>query len=90
MCLITARFGFSDDPDVPAVLRHARARGLDIDADGASYFLSRITINVTRAPGMARWRKQLFRAVSRNAASPSAYFGLPEERVVSLGSSVDL
>jgi KUP system potassium uptake protein len=88
--LITARFGFSDDPDVPAVLRRAREQGLDIDVDNASYFLSRITINVTRAPGMARWRKQLFKAISRNAASPATYFGLPEEQVVSLGSSVDL
>jgi KUP system potassium uptake protein len=39
---------------------------------------------------MARWRKQLFKGISRNAASPTAYFGLPEDRVVSLGSSIDV
>jgi KUP system potassium uptake protein len=87
---VKARFGFADDPDVPAALRLAAADGLDIDVDSASYFLSRITINPTRAPGLARWRKQLFKGISRNATSPSAYFRLPDDRVVSLGSSIDL
>ena len=88
--LVTARFGFQDDPDVPGALRLARARGLDIDVNHASYFLSRITINLTRARSMARWRKQLFKGISRNSADPVAYFRLPEDRVVSLGSSIDL
>jgi len=39
---------------------------------------------------MARWRKQLFKGISRNSADPVAYFRLPEDRVVSLGSSIDL
>ena len=88
--LVTARFGFQDTPNVPAALRLACDRGLNIDVDHASYFLSRITINLTRARGMARWRKQLFKGMSRTAADPIAYFGLPEDRVVSLGSSIDV
>ena len=88
--LVTARFGFQDRPDVPDTLRLARERGLDIDLDEASFFLSRITINLTRTGGMARWRKHLFKGMSRNAADPIAYFGLPENRVVSLGSSIDV
>ena len=87
---VTARFGFQDDPDIPKALRLAREDGLEIDVDHASYFLSRITINPTRAQGMARWRKQLFKGMSRNSASPVSYFRLPEDRVVSLGSSIDL
>jgi KUP system potassium uptake protein len=86
--LVTAHFGFQDDPDVPAALRLAAARGLDIDVDGASYFLSRITIALTRDPGMAMWRKRLFLAISRHAASHVNYFALPEDRVVALGSSI--
>jgi KUP system potassium uptake protein len=39
---------------------------------------------------MAMWRKKLFVAISRNAASPVDYFRLPEDRVISMGSSVDL
>jgi KUP system potassium uptake protein len=88
--LVTARFGFSDEPDIPSALRLSREQGLDVDVDAASYFLSRITINVTRAKGMARWRKHLFKGISRNAASPVAYFSLPEDRVVALGSSIDV
>jgi KUP system potassium uptake protein len=87
---LTARFGFQDQPDVPAALRLACARGLDIDLGHASYFLSRVTITATGQPGMARWRKHLFRVISRNAASPVPYFKLPAKRVVSLGSGIDL
>lgn len=88
--LVTARFGYQDRPDVPGALRLAREHGLDLDPDRASYFLSRITITPTRAPGMVRWRKQLFTGISRNTASPAAFFDLPEDQVVSLGSSVDI
>ena len=75
--------------DTPARRRRGR-RGRGIDVDDVSYFLSRITIEPTDAPGLARWRKRLFVALSRNAASPATYFGLPEDRVIALGSRVDL
>jgi KUP system potassium uptake protein len=88
--LVHARYGFSDRPDVPAALRLAREQGLDIDVEGASYFLSRITIVPTRAPGMARWRKRLFVLLSRTSSSPAEHFRLPEERIVSLGGNIDL
>jgi KUP system potassium uptake protein len=91
--LVRARFGFQDEIDVPAALRLAAESGSEsagIDPDTASYFLSRIVIDPTDAPGMARWRKRLFVAMSRNAASPASYFGLPVDRVVALGSTIDL
>ncbi len=88
--LVTARFGFQDDPNVPAALRLACQRGLEADVESASFFLSRITIEVTKARGMSRWRKQLFKGISRNSASPVDYFGLPEDRVVALGSSIEV
>ena len=89
--LVTASFGFQDEPNVPAVLRLAcDDGGLPIDVDHATYFLSRITIRLTPGNGMARWRKQVFKGISRNAASPVGHFGLPEDRVVALGSSIDL
>jgi KUP system potassium uptake protein len=91
--LVRARFGFQDEIDVPAALRLAAESGSEsagIDPDNASYFLSRIVIEPTDAPGMARWRKRLFVALSRNAASPASYFGLPVDRVVALGSTIEL
>jgi KUP system potassium uptake protein len=88
---LTARFGFQDTIDVPSTLRMAadRVEG-EIDVDSASYFLSRITIVPTRAPGMAMWRKKLFVLIARNAANPVAYFGLPDERTIVMSSHIVL
>jgi KUP system potassium uptake protein len=87
---VTAEFGFLDRPHIPEVLRLAQAKGLecDLDLDAPAYFLSQVTIRVTDAPGMRRWRKKLFVAVAHNAASPVDYFALPQDRTVSMGSSV--
>jgi KUP system potassium uptake protein len=90
---VTARFGFLDDVDVPRTLRRAarRLEGRDeVDLRRATYFLSRITIVPTDHPGMAPWRKKLFIAIARNTSNPVAYFGLPDDRTVVLGSHVEL
>jgi KUP system potassium uptake protein len=89
---VVARFGFLDRPDIPDALRLAQAKGLecDIDAEHPSYFVSHLTIAVTDAPGMARWRKKLFVALERNASSPVDYFRLPVERTVTMGSAIRL
>jgi KUP system potassium uptake protein len=89
---LTARFGFQDTPHVPRLLALAEETGLecDVDVDGAVYFLSQISIVPSAAPGMAGWRKRLFVAMSRNAASPVDYFRLPRERTVTLGSQIEL
>jgi KUP system potassium uptake protein len=87
---VSAQLGFQDDIDVPRILRLAVRRGLEgqCDPNTASYFLSRMTIVLTDAPGMARWRKKLFLAVARNASDPVVYFGLPDDRTVAMGSHV--
>jgi len=90
---LTARLGFQDSPDVPRLLRLADARGMlerDVDVDAALYVLSSITVTPSHAPGMRRWRKRLFVAMSRNAASPVEYFRLPAERTVTVGSQIAL
>ncbi len=91
---LSVRFGFSDKPDLPGALRQACADGLlepaVVDVGDASYFLSRGSIKRTPAPGMARWRKMLFVTLAHNAADPAAYFGLPPDRTVTMGSDVDV
>jgi KUP system potassium uptake protein len=90
---VTVRVGYHDRPDVPESLRLCRAQGLlerDLDLEHASYFLSRITITPTDARPVRRWRKKLFVAMARNAASPIDAFGLPSERTVMIGSQVAL
>jgi KUP system potassium uptake protein len=88
---VVVRYGFQDDIDVPRLLRSAakRLEG-DIDIDGCSYFLSRMTIAPGDRPGMRRWRKRLFVVIARNASSPVPYFGLPDHRTVVMGSHVEL
>jgi len=89
---LSARFGFQDMPDLPGALRLCCAEHpmLGIDLDDASYFVSHISIRLTDAPGLARWRKRLFLTLARNASSPTEYFCLPKERTVIMGSQVDV
>ena len=91
ICHVTARYGFQDDIDIPAMLRGSlkQLEG-DVDLEHVSYFLSRATIVVTDDPCMARWRKKLFAAIARNAANPAGYFKLPDERTVVLGAHIEL
>jgi KUP system potassium uptake protein len=88
---VVDRIGYQDRANIPASLALARKRGLlerNLDLEHASYFVSRITIKPTEAPGMMRWRKNLFTALARNAATPIETFGLPIERTVMVGSQV--
>ena len=88
---VTARFGFQDEPNVPAALRLAVVDHIEgeIDVDQATYFLSRMTLVRTDAPGMPRWQKRLFLTVAHNAANPVEYFGLPIDRTVTMGAQVE-
>jgi KUP system potassium uptake protein len=89
---VTARFGFQDEPNIPDALRLARAKGVecDLDLDEPSYFLSRITIVPCAEPTMPHWRKALFVALIRHAASPAEHFGLPDDRTVEMGFQIPL
>ena len=90
---LTLRYGFSEGADIPRGLHDARASGqleLDFDPDEASYFLSRATLRIGPQRGMTYWRKLLFVTLAKNAANPTAFFGLPIERTVVMGTHIDL
>jgi KUP system potassium uptake protein len=85
------RVGYRDSTHIPEALALARKQGLlerNLDLEHASYFVSRISITPSDAPGMQQWRKKLFVAMARNAASPIEAFGLPSDRTVMMGSQV--
>ena len=88
---VTANFGFQETPDVPDVLRDAEKRGLEcpLEVTEASYFLSKIELLPSGAPGMSRWRKRLFVATAHLAADPVEYFVLPRDRAVLMGSHLE-
>jgi KUP system potassium uptake protein len=87
---VTVHFGFIDTADVPKALARAEAHGLPIPEFETTYFLSRETVVPTPGAGMANWRERLFAAMSRNAGSVAAFFRLPDNAVVELGTRVQI
>ncbi len=87
---VTIRCGFLEDTDVPALLRTLNLCGAPFDMMQTSFFLSRQTLLPSSKPGMAIWREKLFAWMLRNAASAMAFFRLPTNRVVELGSQVEI
>ncbi|MEW1955437.1 potassium transporter Kup [Terrabacter sp. NPDC080008] len=88
---LTLRFGFQEEQDVPRALALCRRQEIvDVDPDTAYYFLSRISLERGAATTMPPWRKRLFLALAHNAASPTGYFKLPEDRTVSMGATVSI
>ena len=88
---VRVRYGFMNRPDVMAALELCAALGLQFDAMQTSFFLSRekIVPGAGRG-GMALWRDRLFAAMARNAGNVSDYFNIPANRVVELGTRVEI
>jgi KUP system potassium uptake protein len=83
-------YGFKDEPDVPRALELAAANGLKFEMMETSFFLSRQTLIPKVGPGMALWREKLFALMSRNASSATTFFKIPANRVVELGTRIEL
>jgi KUP system potassium uptake protein len=82
-------FGFFDEPDVPAALRHL-PDGCRHDPDDTSYIVGRLVAVHGKRPGMTRWRGALFRGMLRLAGSATEYFRLPPGRVIEIGNEVEI
>jgi KUP system potassium uptake protein len=83
-------FGFKDEPNVPLALRGCAVKGLIVDEGTISYFLSREIVIPTPGEGMAHWREALFATMARNAGSVADFLQLPHNRVVELGTRVQI
>jgi KUP system potassium uptake protein len=84
------RYGFMEDPDVPAALAQTTECGPVFKMMDTSFFLARQTLLPSSRPGMAIWREKLFAWMLRNAESAMEFFKLPTNRVVELGSQVEI
>jgi len=87
---IVLRHGFMDEADVPAELMQIKTAGGPFKAMETSYFLARQTLLPSARPGMQLWREKLFAWMVRNAASAMEFFKLPTNRVIELGSQVEI
>ena len=87
---IIIRYGFMQEIDIPAVLKKLENCGPKLKMMETSFFLSRQTLLASDRPGMALWREHLFSWMMRNAESAMDFFKLPTNRVVELGSQVEI
>ncbi len=87
---ITLRYGFMEGPNIPRVLRLAQPLGLKFDMMDTSFFFGRENLVMKSKPLMPRWREKLFIALSRSSYSATAFFRIPSNRVVELGTQVEI
>ncbi|SBT05793.1 potassium transporter [Candidatus Accumulibacter aalborgensis] len=90
---VFVRYGFKDDPDVPRAMELCAEQGMRFEMMATSFFLGRETVvrlPLAARPHMARWRQVLFNWMFRNSDTATAFFKIPPNRVVELGSQVEL
>ena len=87
---LIVRYGFMQETNVPAALGRLDNCGPQIRMMETSFFLARQTLIASPKPGMALWREKLFAWMLRNAESAMEFFNLPPNRVVELGSQVEI
>jgi KUP system potassium uptake protein len=82
-------YGFKDERDIPRALKLASASGLQFEMMETSFFIARQTV-IPVAGGMAFWRDALFAAMSRNARDAAEYYRIPTNRVIELGTQIEI
>jgi KUP system potassium uptake protein len=87
---LAAWYGYMETPNVPNIMRLAACFGLPLEPTKTTYYLGRETLLTNGTSPMSSWRKALFVFMSRNAANPAGYFGIPPNRVVELGAQIRL
>ncbi|MBH3429419.1 potassium transporter Kup [Pseudomonas alkylphenolica] len=87
---VLLHFGFMDEPDVPAALKLCHLDGVDFSPMRTTFFLSRETVIPSRLVGMSRWRAVLFAFLLKNANGTLRFFNLPLNRVIELGTQVEI
>ncbi|MGE0093407.1 MAG: potassium transporter Kup [Alphaproteobacteria bacterium] len=87
---VKVRYGFKEEPDVPAALRLCARQGLEIDPQFTSFFVGRVTLVPSDRPRLPRWRRALFFSLTRNARSVTDFFHIPPNRVVEMGAQIAL
>lgn len=83
-------YGFMETPDLPAALEQCAKLGLPFDMMSTSFFISRALIVSGPKPGMMKWRERLFIALSKNAVNAADFFKIPTNRVIEMGTRVEI
>ncbi|NGZ83485.1 potassium transporter Kup [Duganella aceris] len=83
-------YGFKDEPDIPKALALCECLGLPFEMMETSFFIARQTVISAPGSGMATWREHLFVTMSRNARGAADYYQIPPNRVIELGTQVEI
>ena len=87
---LSVYYGFKDEPDMPKLLVLCGDKGLHFEMMETSFFIARQTVISSPGAGMAPWREHLFVAMSRNARAAADYYQIPPNRVIELGTQVEI
>jgi KUP system potassium uptake protein len=83
-------YGFMEQPDLPAALELCADWGLPFDMMTTSFFISRAMIVTSPNPGMMKWRERLFLSLSKNAMNAADFFKIPTNRVIEMGTRIEI
>jgi KUP system potassium uptake protein len=87
---ISVFYGFMEQPDLPAALELCADWGVPFDMMTTSFFISRAMIVTSPNPGMMKWRERLFLALSKNAMNAADFFKIPTNRVIEMGTRIEI
>ena len=87
---VVAHYGFMETPNVPKVFEQCRRKDLNVDFPATSFFLSRRSLKPTKRTTMPRWQEMLFIKLAGQADDASEYFQIPPDRVVEVGTQVQV
>ncbi len=87
---VNIHYGFKDERDIPLALEMCKEHGLDIEMMSTSFFISRQNVIPRVGSGMGRWREAMYATMSRNARDAADYYRVPSNRVIELGTQVEI
>jgi KUP system potassium uptake protein len=83
-------YGFMESPDIPVALELCAKQGLAFDMMSTSFFISRALVVSSPKPGLVKWRERLFMALSRNAMHAADFYKIPVNRVIEMGTKIEI
>jgi KUP system potassium uptake protein len=87
---VIARYGFTEQPDVPAALRACRPHGIAYDEMETSFFLGRETLIPSQHSKLGKWRRDWFISLSHSASATKTFFRIPPNRAIELGNQIQV
>ena len=87
---VTAHYGFMETPSVPKIFEHCRRKDLNVDFPATSFFLSRRSLKPTTKTSLPKWQERLFIWLSGKSEDATEYFKIPTDRVVEVGTQIQV